>query len=76
MWSAVVGVRAEMALADGSGLVRRRFVVRRAEDSWRRLEGGWVRGRENEGRRNGRLAMGRRGTMACMACRGGGGNVV
>ena len=50
---------------DGSGLVRRRLVVRRAEDSWRRV----VKGRRpaSDGKRNGRLAGGRRGRKTFMS---------
>ena len=53
-------------MKDGSGFTRRRFVVRRAVDSWRRQEG--CANGMNDGKRNGRIANGRRGTMACMAC--------
>lgn len=64
MWSWVWAERGENDVKDGSGFTRRRFVVRRAEDSWRRLEG-WIDG-VNDGNRKGRCANGRRGTMACM----------
>ena len=65
MWSWFGTELGEKDVKVGSGFTRRRFVVRRAVDSWRRLEGGTA-GR-NDGNRKGRVANGRRGTMTCMA---------
>lgn len=67
MWSWVCAELGEKEVKDGSGFTRSRFVVRRAEDSWRRQEGVCIDG-TSDGKRNGRFANGRRGAIACIAC--------